>query len=108
MKKANQWLGRLPSKVFYDEKANPDQGAGGLFSNSRYSKEIQVVKVQGENNMITDGNRENVSEEMERENEVPNAETLAAIKEVEDMIAHPERYKTYSDFSEILKDLLSE
>ena len=58
--------------------------------------------------MTTDGNRENISLEMERETEVPNAETLAAIKEVEDMIAHPECYKTYSDFSEILKELLSE
>lgn len=38
--------------------------------------------------------------------EKPNAETIAAIKEVEDMKAHPERYKSYSDVDTMMKELL--
>ena len=39
--------------------------------------------------------------------EVPNADTLAAMKESEDMIAHPEKYKGYHDVDEMMKDLLA-
>ena len=39
--------------------------------------------------------------------EVPNADTLAAMKESEDMIAHPEKYKSYHDVDEMMKDLLA-
>ncbi len=46
--------------------------------------------------------------EIEMENEVPNAETLAAFEEVEDMKAHPERYKSYTDCAELMEDLLKE
>lgn len=38
--------------------------------------------------------------------EVPNAETLAAMAEVEEMKKHPENYKAYSDVDEMFKDLL--
>jgi len=40
--------------------------------------------------------------------EIPNKETLAAIKEVEEMKEmkkHPERYKTYTDADELFKDI---
>lgn len=38
--------------------------------------------------------------------EVPNAETLAAMAEVEEMKKHPENYKAYSDVDEMFRDLL--
>ncbi len=37
--------------------------------------------------------------------EVPNADTIAAMKEVEEMRAHPENYKRYSSFDELLKEV---
>ena len=40
--------------------------------------------------------------------EVPNAVTLAAIRETEDMRKHPEAYKGYSDVDEMMSDILSE
>jgi len=40
--------------------------------------------------------------------EVPNAETVAAMKEVEEMREHPEDYKRYSSFSELLKEVESD
>ena len=51
---------------------------------------------------------EHISEEWEKETEVPNAETVAALKEVGDMKSHPEQYKSYTDAAEMMKDLLSE
>ena len=39
---------------------------------------------------------------------VPNADTLAAMKEVEEMEKHPEQYKGYRDVDEMMKDLLSD
>lgn len=38
--------------------------------------------------------------------EIPNAETLAAIKEVEDMKKNPSKYKSYSDVDTMMEDLL--
>lgn len=38
--------------------------------------------------------------------EVPNAETLAAMAEVEEMKKHPEKYKSYTDVDEMFKELL--
>lgn len=38
--------------------------------------------------------------------EVPNAETLAALREYEEMKANPQRYKRYSSFKEALEDIL--
>lgn len=38
----------------------------------------------------------------------PNAETIKAIEEAEEMMKHPERYKKYSSFDEALKDILDE
>lgn len=37
--------------------------------------------------------------------EVPNADTIAAMKEAEEMRKHPEQYKRYSSFSELLKEM---
>ena len=42
------------------------------------------------------------------ENEIPNAETLAALEEAKEMEAHPERYKRYSTFREALDEVLHE
>lgn len=38
----------------------------------------------------------------------PNAETLAAMREVDDMIKQPEKYKTYDSFSELRQELDAE
>ena len=40
--------------------------------------------------------------------EIPNADTVAAMKEVEEMKKHPELYKKYSSFSELLKEVESD
>ena len=37
----------------------------------------------------------------------PNAETLAAMKEADDMIAHPEKVKRYSSADEMFHDILN-
>lgn len=37
--------------------------------------------------------------------EIPNADTVAALKEAEEIKKHPEQYKRYSSFSEILKEV---
>ena len=39
--------------------------------------------------------------------DVPNADTLAAIAEVEEMEKHPELAKTYSSVDELMEDLLA-
>lgn len=53
---------------------------------------------------------ENINEKStsNSENEMPNAVTLAALKEVEEMKKHPEEYKWYTDVDELIKDLLKE
>ena len=38
--------------------------------------------------------------------EVPNATTLAAIKEVEEMKKNPSKYKSYNNVDEMMEDLL--
>lgn len=40
--------------------------------------------------------------------EIPNADTIAAMKEAEEIKRHPERYKRYSSFAEILKEVESD
>ena len=40
--------------------------------------------------------------------DIPNEETLAAIKEVEDMERHPEKYKSYTDVDVMMRDILGE
>ena len=40
--------------------------------------------------------------------EVPNAVTLAAMREIEDMRKHPEAYKGYSDVDKMMGDILGE
>lgn len=40
--------------------------------------------------------------------EIPNTDTKAAMKEAEEMKAHPEKYKRYSTFSELLKEVESD
>lgn len=37
--------------------------------------------------------------------EVPNADTIVAMKEAEDMANHPERYKTYRSMDDLKKAL---
>ncbi len=37
--------------------------------------------------------------------EPPNAETLAALAETEEMLKNPEKYKRYKSISELMKDL---
>ena len=41
------------------------------------------------------------------DNDIPNAETLEAFNEVEDMKRHPEKYKGYDDVDIMFKELLS-
>lgn len=41
-----------------------------------------------------------------REN--PNADTLAAIKETQEMLMHPEHYKAYDDVDAMMQDILVE
>ncbi len=41
-------------------------------------------------------------------NEIPNAETMAALEEGEDMVKHPERYKSYASFDELLQEVSDE
>ena len=38
----------------------------------------------------------------------PNAETIAAMKETEEIIANPNKYKSFSSFAELMADLESE
>ncbi len=38
--------------------------------------------------------------------DVPNADTIAAIKECEEMAKHPENYKSYTSVDEMMKDIL--
>lgn len=40
--------------------------------------------------------------------EVPNADTVAAMKEAEEMVKNPEKYKRYASFAELLKDVEAE
>ena len=39
---------------------------------------------------------------------VPNEDTLAAIRESEQIALHPEKYKSYNSAAEMFKDILSE
>ena len=40
--------------------------------------------------------------------ETPNAETVTALEEAEQMRAHPEQYKRYSSFDELLGEVLGD
>lgn len=37
--------------------------------------------------------------------EVPNADTIAAMKEADDMVNHPERYETFDNMDDLIKAL---
>lgn len=37
--------------------------------------------------------------------EVPNADTIAAMKEAEDMVNHPERYATFDNMGDLMRAL---
>lgn len=39
--------------------------------------------------------------------EIPNKETLEAFKEIEEMKRNPDKYKSYSDVNEMMKDILN-
>lgn len=40
--------------------------------------------------------------------ETPNADTVAALREAEEMAKHPENYKRYSTFAELLREVEAE
>lgn len=40
--------------------------------------------------------------------EIPNAETLAALREFDDYKHHPEKYKKYNTFKEALEEILAD
>lgn len=40
--------------------------------------------------------------------EVPNAETADAMKEAEEFEKHPEKYKRYSSFSQLVEEVMSD
>ncbi len=40
--------------------------------------------------------------------EVPNADTIAAMKEVEEMKKHPEMYKSYKKVEDMIEDILQD
>lgn len=48
-----------------------------------------------------------VNDELSKLFTTPNEETLKAMQETEDMIAHPEKYKRYNDIDELFRDLMS-
>ena len=39
--------------------------------------------------------------------DIPNSETIAAIQEVQEMKKNPERYKSYTNVDEMMKELLA-
>ncbi|MBR1497371.1 MAG: hypothetical protein IJ617_07085 [Oscillospiraceae bacterium] len=39
------------------------------------------------------------------QNEIPNDETMEALKEGEEMILHPENYKRYSTFRDFMEEM---
>ena len=43
-----------------------------------------------------------------RENEIPNAETLEALEEAQDMLTNPEQYKSYTTFREFMDEMKDE
>ena len=40
--------------------------------------------------------------------DIPNTETITAMQEVERMKEHPEEYKSYTSFKELLKDVIDD
>ena len=40
--------------------------------------------------------------------DIPNADTIAAMKEAEEISRHPEKYKSYYSFSELLEEVNDE
>ena len=48
--------------------------------------------------------REGIPFDVARE-DAPNPVTIAAMRETEEIMAHPERYKSYSSVAEMMKDL---
>ena len=42
------------------------------------------------------------------EREIPNAVTIAAMQETEEMIKSPEKYKRYTDIDEMMRDIFDE
>lgn len=44
----------------------------------------------------------------EKRPEIPNEETIAAMKEADDMVKHPERYETFHSMAELLKSVLED
>lgn len=40
--------------------------------------------------------------------EIPNSETVAAMQEAEEFEKHPEKYKRYSSFSQLVEEVMSD
>ena len=40
--------------------------------------------------------------------EIPNAQTIAAMRECDEILAHPENYKWYDSFADLMADVLGE
>ena len=68
--------------------------------------QTQVEQIDVEN-IDTDNDTENAGD-TEYDDEVPNEETIEAMRECEEMLAHPENYKWYDSVDELMQDILSE
>lgn len=42
------------------------------------------------------------------DNELPNQETIAALREGEDILKHPENYPSYASFEDLLREVANE
>ncbi len=69
---------------------------------------ITVLDFMSEEQLLVVLNNLKQTYVISQKEDVPNAETLEAIKEVEDMQKNPHLYKSYTCFSEILEELENE
>lgn len=49
-----------------------------------------------------------IERDTQKRSEVPNEETIAAMKEVEEMAKHPERYEVFRSMDELMRALEEE
>ena len=66
----------------------------------------------GENTMVrtqvqnVDTETADNSDDTEYADEIPNAQTIAAMEEWSEMMANPKKYKRYKSFADVMKDVL--
>ena len=48
------------------------------------------------------------TDDTEYADEIPNEETIAAMRECDEILAHPENYKWYDSFADLMADVLGE